>query len=144
MSCREYERVKVDQKSSKALGTHAENDFKAVICVSLTRDNEVTIEDVELAENTFGPDSGRLKGNTTRSKPLLTQSRAIGITRELLHLHEEVEMCLDTSYVSGKLLETSISHEMHHRESIPRDGMEKKKHHEESRQRISSLLQIQI
>ena len=49
LSPRERERVKVAQKAQQEWGTHSENDFKAVIRVTLTRDNEVTTEDVALA-----------------------------------------------------------------------------------------------
>ena len=113
LSPRESERVKVARNASQALCTHSVSDFKAAVRMSLMRDNKVTTEDVALTEKTFGPDVGGLKGMTTRSKPLLTQSQVMGIPRELLSLYEEAQTSLDGSCVNGKLLATSISHEIH-------------------------------
>ena len=70
LSLHEHERVKVSRKASQALGTHATNDFNAVIRMSLMLCNEVTTKDVLYAENTFGPCIGGLKGMTTKSKTL--------------------------------------------------------------------------
>ena len=58
LSFRELERVRIARKASQALGTYSSSDFKATIRMNLTRDNTVTIEDVTLAEKTFGPDTG--------------------------------------------------------------------------------------
>ena len=52
----DHERVKAARKDSKALGTHAANDFKAVIRMNLMRDNQATTEDVTLTEKTFVPE----------------------------------------------------------------------------------------
>ena len=79
MSPREREIVKIARKFSQALYTHSASNFKTVIRVNLTRDKEVTTEDAALAENSFGPDVGGLKGNNTRSKQFLMQSEAIEI-----------------------------------------------------------------
>ena len=51
------------------------------ICVILARGNVATAEDVVLAEKTFAPDMGGLKGKTTRSRPLAAQSEAMEIPR---------------------------------------------------------------
>ena len=111
LSPRERERVRISRKTSQALSTISSSDFKATIRMSLTRGITVTTEDVALAEKTFGPDIGGLKGKTTRSKPLPMQSQAIGVPRELLSFHEEVETSLDGLRVNGQFFTTSISHE---------------------------------
>ena len=77
-------------------------------------------------KKTFGPDVGGLKGKTTRSKSLPTQSRATDVPRELLSLHEEVETSLDGLHMNGKLFIKPISHETHCRTAIPTDGEKKK------------------
>ena len=87
LSPHEREIVKVTRKASQTLGTHLANDFNTVIRMNLMRDNEVTTEDVELAEKTFRPDIGELKGKVKRSRPLPIQSQAIDMSRGLLSLH---------------------------------------------------------
>ena len=52
--------------------------------------------------------------------------QVIEIPRELLSLHEEVDISLDTCCVNGQLFVTSISHEKCYRTSIPRNGADKK------------------
>ena len=86
-SPRERETFKIGLKYLQALGTYSANDFKVTIRMNLTGDNEVTTEDVELAEKTFRPDIGELKGKVKRSRPLPIQSQAIDMSRGLLSLH---------------------------------------------------------
>ena len=69
--------------------------------MNLMRDNEVTTEDAALIEKTFGLDVGGLKGMTTRSKPLPTQSQVIDIPREFSSLHEEADTSLDGVCANG-------------------------------------------
>ena len=100
LSPRERKRVKIACKASRALGTHSVSDFTAVMRMNLTCDNEATTEDVSLTKKTFGPGIGGIKGMTTRSKPLPTQSQAMCIPRELLSTHEDLETSLDGLHVN--------------------------------------------
>ena len=52
------------------------------------------------------------------------QSQAIYIPRELLSLHEEVDMSLDGLHVNGKFFMASIYYEIHFRTAILTDGVE--------------------
>ena len=82
LSSHESERVRTSREASQALGNHSTSDFKATIRMNLMHDNKATAEDYELAKKTFRSGIGVLKGKTTRSKPLPTQSQEIGIPRE--------------------------------------------------------------
>ena len=79
-----------------------------------------------MAENIYVPDIGGLKGKSTTFKPLPMQSQAIDVLRDLLSLHEEVEMSLDGLYVNENFFGASISHETHGIKAIPTDGAENK------------------
>ena len=48
----------------------------------------------------------------------------MGIPREFLSLHEEVEMSLDRLHVNGQLFIVSISHETFCITDVPTDGAE--------------------
>ena len=52
------ERVRIDLKSSQALGTCSASDSKATIRVNLMRDNKATTADAALAKKAFGSDIG--------------------------------------------------------------------------------------
>ena len=69
LSTHDHERVRLARKASKALGMHSTSDFNVATRVGLMHDDEVSTEDAALAEKTFGPNIGGLKGKTTRFKP---------------------------------------------------------------------------
>ena len=48
------------------LGAPSPQDLKAIIIQNLIKDNPITVQDVNLAMELFGPDIGLLKGKTTR------------------------------------------------------------------------------
>ena len=104
----------IAQEASQLLGTHSTSELKAVILVSLMRDNEEITEDVTLAEKTFGLGTCGLKGKTKRSKPLPMQSQATDVSRELLSLHEAVESSFYGLHVNGKSFVASICYETKH------------------------------
>jgi hypothetical protein len=59
-------------------------DLLAILRINIVKDNPITIEDIKLAKNTFGPYVATLKGNIKRSKPLDDIEDAITIPRELV------------------------------------------------------------
>jgi hypothetical protein len=62
-------RAKMARQIYHSLGTPSVNDFKAILKMNAIRNLPITIEDIKLAEQIFGPDIGSLKGKTTRGKP---------------------------------------------------------------------------
>ena len=126
LSPRERERVKISRKSSQALGTCSTNDFKAVIRMNLMRDDEVTTDEVSLAEKTFGPEISGLKGNNVRSRTFPMKNQVMDVPRELLSLYEKIEKSLDGCFANGQLLMTSISHKTCYGTAIPSDDADKK------------------
>ena len=68
--------------------------------MNLIKNSEITLEDVDLAEKTFGPNISLLKGKTTRKRPIPVFSSVIDIPTELLRMNEEVEISLDSLQVN--------------------------------------------
>ena len=58
------------------------SDLKAIIRMNLIKNNEVSTEDVNLAEKAFGPDVNAIKGKITRSKPTPVMNSKIEIPKE--------------------------------------------------------------
>ena len=79
----------------------------------------VTIKQIELAEQIFGPDLGRLKGKTTRTKPKPVSMDYIHIPEELINTHCEVELSIDTIKVNGILFLTTVSRNIKYRTAQP-------------------------
>ena len=55
------------RKAYQVLESLTGNNLKAVIKMNLIRDNKVTTEDTNLAEDTLEPDIGTLKGKAFRT-----------------------------------------------------------------------------
>ena len=48
------------------MGTPSIQDLETIITMNLVKDNEITLNDIDIAENAHGPDIGSIKGKTTR------------------------------------------------------------------------------
>lgn len=84
--------AKKARKVMISLGTPTPEDLKAMIRMNLIRNNELTIEDVNIAIKSFGPDVGTIKGKTTRQKPSPVIENHIEIPEEVLPINREVTM----------------------------------------------------
>ena len=65
---RQKERVKRARELLHMLGCGTVNDLKAIIKTNMIKNNPVTVDDVAIAEEIFGPDVGLLKGKTVRTE----------------------------------------------------------------------------
>ncbi|KAL7578956.1 hypothetical protein ACA910_006924 [Epithemia clementina (nom. ined.)] len=66
---RQVKRAKTARALYYAIGTPSVKDFRMIVQSNLIRNNPVTVEDIDLAEQIFGPDIGCLKGKSTRRRP---------------------------------------------------------------------------
>ena len=106
------QRVKTLQN---ALGMPSFQDMKAMITMNLIKDNEITNEDIDLAETIYGKSIGEIKGKTTRINSQYKRNDTIDIPEELIYKNRDVELSLDTMYVNGLMFLTSISHNIYYR-----------------------------
>jgi hypothetical protein len=63
---RQVKKAKQARELLHALGNPPIQDFKAIICMNSIANNPITMEDIEIAEEIFGPDIGSQKGKTTK------------------------------------------------------------------------------
>jgi Reverse transcriptase (RNA-dependent DNA polymerase) len=112
---RQIKRAKTARQIYHALGTPSVNDFKAVLKMNAIKNLPITIEDIKLAEQIFGPDIGALKGKTTRQKPSPVVSDYIDIPPELIDNHQQVVLCMDGMKINGVSFLTTISRNIMYR-----------------------------
>ena len=114
---RQQQKAKQARKLYEAMGTPTVTDLKSMIRMNLIRNNEVTTGDVNLAEKSFGPDVGSIKGKTTRTKPTPVTSNLIEIPSELISIHEDVTISMDGLTVNALKFLTTTSHDIYYRTS---------------------------
>ncbi|KAL7564642.1 hypothetical protein ACA910_009330 [Epithemia clementina (nom. ined.)] len=112
---RQVKRAKTARALYYAIGTPSLKDFKMIVQSNVIRNNPVTVEDIDLAEQIFGPDIGSLKGKLTRKRPTPIVNDYIEIPSELIRQHEDVQMCIDTMFINGMPFLTPISRHIMYR-----------------------------
>jgi hypothetical protein len=106
---RQFERAKVARDLFHSLGCPSLMNLKGAIQMNLIRDNPVTTNDVDLAEQIFGPDIGTVKGKTTRRKPLPINNQHIHIPDELISVHADITLAIDGLTINSlKFLSTIL------------------------------------
>ena len=86
--------------------------------MNLVKDNQVTIEDIDLAQKLFGPDVGAIKGKTTRKKIQTQEKSNNTILQELIDKNIYVDLSIDIITINGVMFLTSTSHELFYRISL--------------------------
>ena len=66
ISNRQLKRSQDVKRLENALGMSSYKDFKAIITMHLIKDNQISHDDLNLAETVFGKSMGEIKGKTIR------------------------------------------------------------------------------
>ena len=112
---RQFQKAKRARDFYHAMGTPSLPDLKALLRMNMIKDNPVTLEDVHLAEQIFGPDVGTLKGKTTRRKPLPVVTDYVEIPPELIKAQEDVTLAIDGMTVNSLKFLTTIARHLYYR-----------------------------
>jgi hypothetical protein len=107
------------------LGCPTVENYKHILRQKIIKNCPVTIEDVNIAEKIFGPDSGAMKGKTTRSRPTPVRDDFVEIPQELKEQHKDLTLCMDIMFINGMPMLTSIDRSIHFRSLIPLTSMTK-------------------
>ena len=97
------------------MGTPSIQDLKTIIIMNLVKDNEITLKDIDIAENAYGPDIGIIKGKTTRRNKNKSENDMIEMPEELISENRYLKISVNTINVNGLTFFTSISHELYYR-----------------------------
>ena len=112
---RQKERAKRARELLHTLGCGTVNDLKVIIKTNMIKNNPVTVDDVAIAEQIFGPDVGLLKGKTVRTRMPEARQGIVEIPKELIKIHKCVDLCIDIIKVCGLWFLTTISKNLMYR-----------------------------
>ena len=105
---RQFDRAKLARKLYHIVGAPSVQNFKALIKMNAIANCPVTIEDVNIAEDIFGPDISTLKGKSTRPKTKVVVNDEIEIPNEIIEKNYSIELCVDTMCVNGMAFTATI------------------------------------
>ena len=101
------------------VGTLTMENFKSLLQMNIIKNCPVTVEDVNIADQIFGPNMSSLKGKSTRCKPRPVRKKLIEIPKELITKHQNVELCMDTMYVNESGMLTAIDRTIKFQSLVP-------------------------
>ena len=104
------------KRLQNALGMPSNADLKTIITMNMIH-NQITHEDINLAEQRFSKSIGSIKGKTTRKNETFDKTDLIDIPEELTYKNRYLELSIDTMYVNGMLFLTTMSHDIYYRTS---------------------------
>ena len=100
-SKRQIEQATIAKNLYKTIGFPSMNDFKLVIKMNGIRNCPVTIEDIKICEDIYGPNIYALKGKSVRTKPKVVLNDYIEVPPEIKVRNQDVELCADILYIQG-------------------------------------------
>jgi hypothetical protein len=108
-SRRQIDRANKAKELYAIVGYPSIADFKNMIKFGLITNCPVTLEDINIATDIYGPDIAALKGKTVHKKPLPERADFIKVPRELMKIHKHVQLVADVLFVNKMPMVLTIS-----------------------------------
>ena len=119
---RQCEGAKKARTLYHALGCPTLENLKHILRQRIITNCPVTIEDVNVAADIYGPDVGTLKGKSTRPKSVPYKEDYIEIPPEILEKHSDLRLCIDLIYLDRFPMLTTIDDRIRARHCIELKG----------------------
>ena len=100
-SKREWKRAVEARSTHNKVGAPSVKDCKALVRCGSLKNDPVTIKDVDVAEDTFGPELAALQGKSTVKKAVTVVDDEIDIPEESLERLKDLEMEIDIVFING-------------------------------------------
>ena len=97
------------------LGCPSVDDMRAAIRMNLINNLPITLADIKVAQEIYGPDIAALKGKSTRRRPIPVIDTTIDIPDELLKIQKEVTLAIDGMVINGLHFLTTVSLHIYYR-----------------------------
>ena len=82
------------------IGYPSTKDFKNMVTNNLINNCPITIEDIKIAEDIYGPNIATLKGKTVRKNPVPVKEDYIEVPSSILNMHGNVTLSADIMFVN--------------------------------------------
>ena len=100
-SKRQWQRAVEARATYHKVVTPSIKDYKSLVRYGLLKNMPVTIDDINIAEEIFGPDLSALQGKSTRKKPITVINDEIDIPEEILKRLKDLDMEIDIMFING-------------------------------------------
>ena len=91
------------------LGARVLDYHKGFVKMGGVQNCPIRKEDINIAQNIFGPDMATLKGKSTCKKPKPVLEDRIELPKKILDKNRKIELCIHVMYINGVGLMTAIN-----------------------------------
>ena len=105
----DYMRALAARKLQIKIGNPTAREFIKIVPRNLLPNCPITRDDIQAAEDIFGPDVGGLKGKTVRRPPHRVETHLEAVPWGILKRYQKVAVCADIMFVSSIPFMVSIS-----------------------------------
>ena len=106
----DYHRALVACQLRIKIGRPWIKDFKNIIMGNLLPNCPVTLQDIDMAEDIFGPDIGSLKGKTTHRHPHKVRQQCTDpMVLAVKERYHHVTICADVMHINGTAMLVTVS-----------------------------------
>ena len=109
---RQMKKARTARNACQMMGHPSVNDCENAAKCGCIENCPVTLEDIAIAEEVFGPDTHASKGKTVGKAPPIIEVDHIKVPREILKLHNDVVMGPDVMKVNGLPFLLTVSSEL--------------------------------
>jgi hypothetical protein len=96
---RQVERADTARKLYQVIGFPSIRDYKHLVQTNQIKNCPVTVDDINVCENIYGPDIYSMKGKTVRPKPKVVVNDYLEVPTELVEAHKKVILCMDIMFI---------------------------------------------
>ena len=105
---RQIKQAEQARTTYRTLGSLTIKNFKHILRQNLIKNCPVTLRDVEIAEDIYGPDIAALKGHNTQKQPPVVTDDQVNIPDKLVTSWNDLTLYIDNMYVLGQVFLTAM------------------------------------
>mmetsp|Transcript_3573 Transcript_3573/g.6937 ORF Transcript_3573/g.6937 Transcript_3573/m.6937 type:complete len:275 (+) Transcript_3573:1941-2765(+) len=108
----QVQRAKLARETAKMLGFPSDDDYKWLVRTGIIKNCPITVEDISIATDIFGPDVHAIKGKTTRRQPPRVRVDRLEVPAEIYRRCQNIILVTDFMFVAGLPFLVTLSTEL--------------------------------